>query len=148
MIAGLKWPPEMWPRFDTMIPIARPFASATATMSWPLTMPAPPPMKIKRERADELGDAATEHVLVHRGGIVGLTSDGTGIGTLDVMSSEAKPHAGFEVECPHCHKTFTAEVIEGVGGALPRLQVPALPAVRPRRARRRATRCRAIPTLS
>ena len=46
MIAGLKWPPEMWPRFETMIPIARPFASATATMSWPLTMPAPPPMKI------------------------------------------------------------------------------------------------------
>ena len=46
VIAGLKWPPEMWPRFDTMIPIARPFASATATMSCPLTMPAPPPMKI------------------------------------------------------------------------------------------------------
>jgi phage FluMu protein Com len=44
---------------------------------------------------------------------VRLTSDGTGIGTLDVMSSEAKPHAGFDVECPHCHKTFTAEVIEG-----------------------------------
>jgi DNA-directed RNA polymerase subunit RPC12/RpoP len=20
---------------------------------------------------------------------------------------------GFDVECPHCHKTFTAEVIEG-----------------------------------
>ena len=33
VIAGLKWPPEMWPRFETMIPIARPFASATATMS-------------------------------------------------------------------------------------------------------------------
>ena len=29
-----------------MIPMARPFASATATMSWPEMMPAPPPMKI------------------------------------------------------------------------------------------------------
>jgi hypothetical protein len=44
---------------------------------------------------------------------VRLTSDGRGIATLDVMSNEAKPHAGFDVECPHCHKTFTAEVIEG-----------------------------------
>jgi hypothetical protein len=44
---------------------------------------------------------------------VRLTSDGRGSATLDVMSSEAKPHAGFDVECPHCHKTFTAEVIEG-----------------------------------
>jgi hypothetical protein len=46
VIAGLKWPPEMWPRLDTMSPIARPFASATATMSLPLMMPAPPPMKM------------------------------------------------------------------------------------------------------
>ena len=46
VIAGLKCPPEMWPRFVTMIPIARPFASATATMSCPLMIPAPPPRKI------------------------------------------------------------------------------------------------------
>jgi hypothetical protein len=44
---------------------------------------------------------------------VGVTSDGTGIGTLEAMSSEARQEAGVAVECPHCHKTFTAEVIEG-----------------------------------
>jgi DNA-directed RNA polymerase subunit RPC12/RpoP len=44
---------------------------------------------------------------------VGVTSDGTGIGTLVIVSSEAAQKSGFEVECPHCHKTFTAEVIEG-----------------------------------
>jgi len=30
-----------------------------------------------------------------------------------IVSSEAAQESGFEVECPHCHKTFTAEVIEG-----------------------------------
>ena len=29
------------------------------------------------------------------------------------MSGQPKEQSGFEVECPHCHKTFTAEVIEG-----------------------------------
>ena len=28
VIAGLKWPPEMWPSEVTMIPMARPYASA------------------------------------------------------------------------------------------------------------------------
>ncbi|MDX6465496.1 MAG: hypothetical protein QOI27_536 [Gaiellaceae bacterium] len=27
--------------------------------------------------------------------------------------SETQPAAGFEVECPHCHKSFSAEPIEG-----------------------------------
>src|SRR3954451_17451590 len=42
----------MWPRFETMIPIARPFASAIATMLYTpapamiATAPAPPPMKM------------------------------------------------------------------------------------------------------
>jgi phage FluMu protein Com len=29
------------------------------------------------------------------------------------MTGQSKEQAGFDVECPHCHKTFTAEVIEG-----------------------------------
>ena len=29
------------------------------------------------------------------------------------MSREAKQHVEVDVECPHCHKSFTAEVIEG-----------------------------------
>jgi DNA-directed RNA polymerase subunit RPC12/RpoP len=29
------------------------------------------------------------------------------------MGPEPKPQTGLEVECPHCHKAFTAEVIEG-----------------------------------
>jgi len=35
-----------------------------------------------------------------------------GSGTLDRMS-ETQPATSFEVECPHCHKPFTAEPIEG-----------------------------------
>ena len=27
--------------------------------------------------------------------------------------SETQPATGFEVECPHCHKSFSAETIEG-----------------------------------
>jgi len=33
------------------------------------------------------------------------------------MSSEAARESGFDVECPHCHKAFTAEVIEGGAAA-------------------------------
>ena len=27
--------------------------------------------------------------------------------------SEAQPQTGFEVECPHCHKSFAAQTMEG-----------------------------------
>ena len=27
--------------------------------------------------------------------------------------AETTQQTGFEVECPHCHKTFTAQVMEG-----------------------------------
>jgi phage FluMu protein Com len=27
--------------------------------------------------------------------------------------SDVQAHASFEVECPHCHKSFSAETIEG-----------------------------------
>jgi len=52
-----------------------------------------------------------------------------------VVSTESE----YEVQCPHCRKPFRAKVIAG-GRALPRLQVPALPAVRSRRARRERRR--------
>ena len=29
------------------------------------------------------------------------------------MATEITDETGFEVECPHCHKVFTAELIEG-----------------------------------
>jgi hypothetical protein len=35
-----------------------------------------------------------------------------GSGTLDRMS-ETQPATSFEVECPHCHKSFSAEPMEG-----------------------------------
>ena len=46
-IAGLKTPPEMWAMIETMIAIARPWASAIATRSCPpVMMIAPAPKKI------------------------------------------------------------------------------------------------------
>ena len=79
VIAGLKCPPEMWPRFETMIPIARPFASATATMSWPLMMPAPPPMKISVKVPTNSATALRRDALFHGPGR--LTGAPDGIGT-------------------------------------------------------------------
>ena len=78
MIAGLKWPPEMWPRFETMIPIARPFASATATMSWPLMMPAPPPMKISVNVPTNSATATAQQCSLPWPGRLAGRSDGIG----------------------------------------------------------------------
>jgi hypothetical protein len=50
VIAGLKWPPEMWPTAETMTAITSPFASATPTTpgsplgAAAITAPAPTKM--------------------------------------------------------------------------------------------------------
>src|ERR671934_893831 len=114
VIAGLKWPPEMWPRFVTMIPIASPFASATATMSLPEAIPAPPPMKMSVK-------APTNSATPRRTGSSctrpGYESDRTAgcrpSGTLGRVSDGPPVDAQYEVECPHCHKTFTGQLIDG-----------------------------------
>ena len=89
----------------------------------------------QRERADELGDAAAEDVLVHRGGIVRAPSDGTGVGYPRRRGRDAQA-AGFEVECPHCHKPFSAELIEGSAARYRGFKCPHCRLFVPRRARR------------
>ena len=42
VIAGLKWPPEMWPTADTMTAIAKPCASAMPTSPSPVAVSAAP----------------------------------------------------------------------------------------------------------
>ena len=78
MIAGLKCPPEMWPRFVTMIPIARrSSASATATMSCPLMIPGAAAEEDQLERFDELRDRHTQRIPVDPPRRLGGGSDGT-----------------------------------------------------------------------
>ena len=81
----------------------------------------------QRECADELRDAAAADALIHRAGGYEARSDGIRYAR---SVAEPQPVAGFDVECPHCHKSFSAKPMEGIRGALPRLQVPALQAVR------------------
>ena len=62
--AGLNTPPESWAIIETMIPIARPWASAIATRSCPcVAMIVPGAEEDERERADELGDGCLPGVL-------------------------------------------------------------------------------------
>ena len=107
VIAGLKWPPEMWPRFDTMIPIARPFASATATMSLAGDDARAAADEDERERADELGDTAAEKVYSTPAAL--CEADRTLRPLLRSRRWMTRRQTGFEVECPHCHKTFDGE---------------------------------------
>ena len=83
VIAGLKWPPEMWPRFVTMIPIARPLASATATRLSSVGLsadrdPCATADEDQRERADELGDSPADNVLIHGRGRYGAVRTAPG----------------------------------------------------------------------
>ena len=48
--AGLRWPPEMWPMAETMMPRARPVATATGSVPAPVSaaiVAAPAPMNTK-----------------------------------------------------------------------------------------------------
>ena len=108
VIAGLKWPPEMWPKFETMIPIARPFASATATMSCAADDAGAAADEDQREGADVLGDAAAKMALVHgrnaTSGVGRCTDARPRRGYIASVNGVTEEHS-FDVECPHCRKT-------------------------------------------
>src|SRR5437667_12425335 len=75
-------------------------------------MPAPPPMKISVNAPTNSATPrrrAFSSTGTDSGSGVGRTS---GSGTL-VPVSDIEQRAGFEVECPHCHKSFSAQTIEG-----------------------------------
>ena len=138
VIAGLKWPPEMWPRFVTMIPMARPLrecdargrptrtgrtchdAGATADQD-------------QRERADELAHHAESS------SPMGATREpGSDEGRRRVEPPCARGPRGRSARgrMPALPQGVRGGAIEGGRRrALPRLQVPPLQAVCPARAR-------------
>src|ERR671933_1294966 len=114
VIAGLKWPPEMWPRFETMIPIAKPFASATATMSPPEMIPAPPPMKISvKAPTNSATPRRRASSSTPRGYGAHRTAHSSAFGSLGRVAEAPSSESVYEVECPHCRKQFKAVLLDG-----------------------------------
>src|SRR5919106_872564 len=128
--AGLKWPPEMWPRAEAITPIASPCASATPTRSAPTAI-EPMPAKTSAN-APTNSAAARRPTLSSTGAKLSPRPDGT------CLLAWA---CGHQAPPPRADLPPLPQAVHGRGarlGRAARLQVPALQAVRARGPRRGA----------